>query len=94
MFTFSFRYSHPFLRRYYVAELWRTQGAFLIAVPIAVALVVLLVRNRDFLWVSCRERSCRRTYLPSLLARSEPPVARSVMATDRRPKLTPPGIHK
>ena len=52
MFTFSFRYSHPFLRRYYVAELWRKQGVFLIALPIAVAVVILAALNPEFWWVS------------------------------------------
>lgn len=52
MFSFSFRYSAPFLRRHYVAELWRRQGGFLIAIPIAVALVVVFARSPDFQWIS------------------------------------------
>jgi hypothetical protein len=52
MFTFNFRYERPFLRRYYVAEVWRTQGGVVMTVPIAVLLVVLSVRSVDFGWIS------------------------------------------
>src|SRR5690242_166907 len=52
MFTASYRYAGPLLRRSYLRELWRTQGGWLLSVPLALGIAIWSSLNPEYWWVS------------------------------------------
>ena len=50
LFTLTCRYTRPLLRRFYVRELWRTQGGWLISLPLALIVVVWASSNPPYWW--------------------------------------------
>jgi hypothetical protein len=48
--TLTYTYSRPQLVQYFRHELWRTQGGFLIALPVLIAAIVLASLNNDYWW--------------------------------------------
>ena len=50
MFTLTYSYSRSLLRRYYFHELWRTQGGWLLSLPLAIAVVIWASRNPEYWW--------------------------------------------
>lgn len=47
--AFTFRYSKDLIRRYYFGELWRSQAAYLLAIPV---LLVITLWARANIWFS------------------------------------------
>ena len=50
MFTASYRFTGPLLRRSYSRELWRTQGGWLLSVPLALGVAIWSSFNPDYRW--------------------------------------------
>jgi hypothetical protein len=51
VFTITYRYTRPFLRRAYFGELWRTQDIWLLLLPLIVALAIFWSRDPDSWWL-------------------------------------------
>ena len=52
IFTASYRHTGPLLRRFYFGELWRTQGGWLLSVPLALGVAIWSSLNPDYWWFS------------------------------------------
>ena len=52
IFTASYRHTGPLLRRFYIGELWRTQGGWLLSVPLALGVAIWSSLNPDYWWFS------------------------------------------
>src|SRR5205814_1232825 len=50
MFTASYRLTGPLLRRSYFRELWRTQGGWLLSVPLALGVAIWSSFDPDYRW--------------------------------------------
>lgn len=50
MHTLTYTYTRPILRRFYFRELWRTQGGWLLSLPLVLAAVFWASRNPDYCW--------------------------------------------
>jgi hypothetical protein len=50
VFTLTYSYSRPLLRRYYFHELWRTQGGWLLSLPLAIAVVIWASLDPQYWW--------------------------------------------
>ena len=50
MFTATFKYDRPFMRRAYLHALWRTDGGYLLAVPVLLLMATLAMRDQGTWW--------------------------------------------
>ena len=50
MYTLTYSYTRPVLRRFYFRELWRTQGGWLLSLPLVLAVVFWASRSPDYRW--------------------------------------------
>jgi hypothetical protein len=50
VYTLTYSYTGPLLRRYYLRELWRSHGGFLLCLPFAVVVAIAASRSPDYSW--------------------------------------------
>ena len=62
MYTLRYAYSRPQLQKYFFSELWRTQGGFLLCLPLLLVAVIMASRDRDYWWFAGFVAGCGVTY--------------------------------
>jgi hypothetical protein len=92
VFTLSYRYTLPILRRYYLRELWHTQGGYLLSIPLLLAVAGWASLNPDFLWLSGFFAGVALTYIAVLYAGYRQ-VRRNLVEDLVSVRLTDSGLH-
>ena len=89
MFTITYRYTRPLMRRLYLRELWRTQGGWLISAVLVLAVAAWASLDAQYYWFAGFMAGVSLTYLgllyTSLRAEERLRVEKDVTVQSRIP---------